>query len=625
MKDSIISIGEVLKKGGSFIWTAKWKILSVLFMLFTPIVSYIMMEEFVHGIDELNSTEILYFNILFVYIVEIFFFFITFSSRWACAVPVLMCGIVGAVYYAVYSFRSLPIMPWDLLSFGTAMSVVGEYKFEFTPKIIKLIVGFCLLLLAVLLLCRSRIKMKNHFRIKLAIRVVCLVLCVPMLMGYAKKAQDEEFQSSVGYYPYLFTPSVVYRDNGFYFSFISLLKYLDVSEPHGYSVEKIQAVADSVGNKNTTSEADVVNPNIIVVMNESFSDLSVLGDFEVDGEYMPFIDSLTENTIKGQAYVSVKGGNTPNSEWEFLTGNSMAFLPAGSIPYQQYIRGETENFITSLKEKGYSTYAVHPYNASGWKRDEVYPLLGFDTSFFRSSHGKLDMIRGYVSDEAVYDKIIRIYNDNLTNDDPLAFFCVTMQNHGGYSNVLDYDNFDISLHVSNVRNATAISGYLSLVKISDEAFGNLVEYFSGVDEPTIILMYGDHQPNSSITKYILEANGIDENTEDWNVRKDQFAVPFVLWANYDIEEQTDITTSLNYLNILLSETAGFELSGYQLFRKQLSDKYPVITANFCINDRGELYTWKDLDVDKDEDLLLYKQLQYNHTFDTDNTIEDFFD
>ena len=507
---------------------------------------------------------------------------------------------------------------------------MGDYKFEFTKKIIWLIVGFVLLMAAAFLLCRAKIKMKGNIWAKIGVRVLCVLLCIPMLMGYAAKAQDEDFQDEARYYPYLFTPTAVYKYNGFYFSFVSLLKYMNVDEPSGYDPEVLEQITSAIEPEKKNESISVEKPNVIVIMNESFSDLSVLGDYGYEKECTPFIDSLTENTIKGQAYVSVKGGNTPNSEWEFLTGDTMAFLPSGSIPYQQYLRTETENLMTTFEDSGYITYGIHPYNAGGWKRNTVYPLLGMDNMLFRSEFSGIDKIRTYISDEAVYDKVIRLYHDNLTNDDPLAFFCVTMQNHGGYMNFREYEQFhfleeEIENMPPRLANKTAISGYMSLMQISDAAFGELVKFFEKEKEPTIILMFGDHQPNSTITRPILDLMDIEEECEDWRIRSNQYLVPFVLWANYDIEEQEGIVTSLNYLNILLSENAGFELSGYQTFRRELQKKYPVITANFCVNDRGELLSWDELDMDKDADLLLYKQLQYNHSFDTDNTIENFFD
>ena len=124
---------------------------------------------------------------------------------------------------------------------------------------------------------------------------------------------------------------------------------MKVQKPEGYTPQIAEEIAEPYGgaaaaSDSEKSEEEAVEkdldtlPNVIVIMNEAFSDLSVFGDFDTDYDYMPFIHSLKDNVIKGNCYVSVKGGNTANSEYEFLTGDSMAFLPAGSVPYQQYLK-----------------------------------------------------------------------------------------------------------------------------------------------------------------------------------------------------------------------------------------------------------------------------------------------
>ena len=148
-------------------------------------------------------------------------------------------------------------------------------------------------------------------------------------------------------------------------------------------------------------------PNIIVVMNESFSDLSVLGDFKTNEDYLPFLHSLqqgAENTVTGMLNVSVCGGNTADTEYEFLTGNTMAFLPQGSIPYQQYVNGERPSLASYLQSLGYETVATHPYYATGWNRDKVYPWLGFEQSIFKDQYYGARFVRDYVSDASCADK-----------------------------------------------------------------------------------------------------------------------------------------------------------------------------------------------------------------------------
>ena len=129
-------------------------------------------------------------------------------------------------------------------------------------------------------------------------------------------------------------------------------------------------------------------PNIIVVMNESFSDLSVLGDFKTNEDYLPFLHSLqqgAENTVTGMLNVSVCGGNTADTEYEFLTGNTMAFLPQGSIPYQQYITKELPALPAYLASLGYETVATHPYYADAGTGIRYIHCLAFQRVFLKIS------------------------------------------------------------------------------------------------------------------------------------------------------------------------------------------------------------------------------------------------
>ena len=135
-------------------------------------------------------------------------------------------------------------------------------------------------------------------------------------------------------------------------------------------------------------------------MNEAFSDLSVLGEFETNTDYMPYIHSLTDNTKKGWLYMSVKGGNTANSEFEFLTGSSLYWLPVGSVAYQQYIRKDLPGLADQLGREGYRTIAMHPYYSSGWNRPKVYSLMHFDEMYFYKDFKDPEILRSYIRQRA---------------------------------------------------------------------------------------------------------------------------------------------------------------------------------------------------------------------------------
>lgn len=155
--------------------------------------------------------------------------------------------------------------------------------------------------------------------------------------------------------------------------------------------------------------------------------------------WLPYFHSLKENAIHGYALSSVFGAKTPNSEWEFMTGNSMAFLPSGSVVYQQYISKTPTSIVSNLKNDGYTCVAMHPYYETGWSRNAVYPDLGFDETHFIDDFDQTKLLREYITDRELYEKIIDRYESRAANED-LFIMSISMQNHGGYTE--KYDNFD---------------------------------------------------------------------------------------------------------------------------------------------------------------------------------------
>ena len=245
---------------------------------------------------------------------------------------------------------------------------------------------------------------------KVRIRLAALVLSTFCLFGYVRAVGSNAVIEAADLDTTLFTPNVLYRNNGLLGGFVGNIRFLKVEKPDGYSAKAAEEIAENYQTQETATPAEKL-PNIIVIMNEAFSDLSVFGDFSVSEDYMPFIHSLNKNVLKGHAYVSVKGGNTANSEFEFLTGDSMAFMPTGSVPYQKYIKSEIPSLASRLNELGYTTTAIHPYYGTGWCRNIVYPLLGFDQLIFKDEFVSPKKIRNYISDESAFQKIIDLYEE----------------------------------------------------------------------------------------------------------------------------------------------------------------------------------------------------------------------
>ena len=360
-------------------------------------------------------------------------------------------------------------------------------------------------------------------------------------------------------------------------------------------------------------------PNIIVIMNESFGDLQTTGfQLRTNKDVMPFTKSLDKNVIKGYAYSSVFGGGTSCSEFEFLTGDSMAFLPQGSVPYQQYVDSDTYSMVSVLKKNGYQCEAMHPFYADGWNRKDVYPQLGFDEYYFIESFPLDEMLRGFLPDKAMYKMMINRFKKR-DQSRPLFMFGVTIQNHGGY---IDED-FENSISIKGHEGEfPAAEQYLSLVKESDSALEYLLEFFRKVEDPTIIVFFGDHLPmlSEEFYKYI---GGDFLREEDVTISMKQFKVPFVIWTNYDTGYTEIEQTSLNYLSTYVYDLSGMN-EPYMELLKDISKSIPVVNAEgyYSISE-NRFKRIKDAQGTEREALRLYEQIQYNMLFDKKNRLDSF--
>ena len=363
-------------------------------------------------------------------------------------------------------------------------------------------------------------------------------------------------------------------------------------------------------------------PNVVVIMNETFSDLNVVNKIKTNKEVMPYINSMKENTIKGDMLVSVFGGGTSNSEYEFLTGNSVSSLPLNGNAYTQFVKHEVPSLATQLKEQGYDTTAFHPYKPNAWNRQSVYPLLGFDNFLDESSldESKVRRIRGWVSDESDYDKIIETF-ENRKSDNPLFMFNVTIQNHGGY--LLPDDNFKQEITIEDEKKTEPAERYLSLIHESDRAFKKLIDYFKEQKEPTIVVMFGDHQPKLEDECYEI-LYGKDLNSLNIKEMQKKFTVPFVIWANYDIKEQENVKlTSANYLSTLMLKQTNLKMTPYNQYLEELEKQIPAINANGYVTKDGKNVATQD-EEDKDKWLTNYQYLQYNSLLDYKHRVDSFF-
>lgn len=576
-------------------------VIRILFALVIPLGCFYTFETLTHQMSTMIELA-KRLNIAFYYWLFLFVFFIAGRTSISMAICVAAIAIIGVGNYFVVMFRSNPIVPWDIYSFETAMSVADNYVFSVDWALAEHIAMFILMLIVGV---RTNIRLNK----KILRPILTVAMCIPAYF-YISYLWQDNLERNTGLNDTLFNAKYMHSKDGFFVSFILDIHFLQIEEPKNYSDEYALSLLNEQEVEKVETPEEL--PDIIAIMDETFSDPAVLGEFETNKDYMPFVHSILRgevaNTISGYADVSVLGGNTANSEFEFLTGNSMAFFQNGSVPYLQYIRDGISTIVPQLEEYGYTTYGTHPYRAKGWNREFIYDLMGFDYRYFQGSFPFEDKLRNYVSDEADFKSILEWRNNT---EGPFFMFNVTMQNHSNYGG--DFDNFDpqIVAKFKNTYSNKYLNKYLSLMYETDQDVASLLSELSQSDRKTIVVFWGDHQPNDYVVRPIYKEYGLDFDNQTYEQQQQRQKTPFFIWANYDIQEQTNVEISLNYLNILLFETAGLQLDEYQTFRKNLwQGQIPMMNAVGYRNDDGDLVEYDDAPEEIQNLLNEYQNIQY---------------
>lgn len=588
-----------------------------------PLFTFWFVERFTDNLIYKMRPGEAFFNILLYYMFYILLWIIFGSRKISLTLGMAVWYAIGLGNYFVLSFKGSPIVPSDLRSAGTAASVAENYTYNIQPTFVWNAI-FILFYLALFF----RLDTKIRFTLKW--RFVALLSILALSIGLSYLVVEQKTLKSVGIKNNVWDQKKGYAKNGLFFGFVLNMNSLIQEKPSEYShsvakdiAEKYEEqFANAKPKKGRLKPKKKKKPNIIVIMNEAFSDLSVVGDFSTNQDYMPYIHSLKKNTIKGNLYMSIFGSGTCNSEFEFLSGDTLAFLNNGIITYTQVIKDKLPNVTWNLRAQDYAgNLALHPYLASGWNRIDIYEKEGFEHFYSQDDFTNPLMYRKYISDQSDFEKIEELYENREIKDKPFYLFNVTMQNHGGFNKL--YDNFPHDVEITDeIHKSQQAEQYLSLVKKTDEAFKQLTEYFSKVKEPTIIVMYGDHQPSleSSFYDGLLKQNG-GKLTQEEMLKK--YQVPFIIWTNYKIKGTTIDKMSANYLGAYVMQEAGLKLSPYQQFLMRLYEDVPVLCAMGTIDKDGKFYSSYE-DTPYKDMIHEYQILQYNNLIDTKHIVESFF-
>ena len=498
----------------------------------------------------------------------------------AGGVCVTISGLLALLNLALLQFRGTALQWQDIGSWRAALNVAGGYRLALSPKIVVLAVLWLWTLAALHWaggLCAGAPRSAG-FRAALGLGAAAagvLLWVSPLIPA-----------SGV-------TSSYISTQNAFVANLFLQSRDLPLKKPKNY-----EAQLQQLGQYSSDAGTKVAEtPDIVVIMNESFADLRCYGA-QIAPEIYRDWDEILARSAHGTAYSSVFGGNTPNAEYEFLTGDSLLFYTGTPIPYETAIRQDVPALPGLLAQLGSGTVAMHPNEGIVWSREQVYPKLGFGRSVFLADYENTEMLRRYVSDQANYSQVLRVLEEA---DGPQFLFNVTIQNHGSYE---EEDFVNLNALLDSRTNCSQTRQYLTLVKESGKALKEFLQQLEQRPRKTYVVFFGDHQPWVDEAFYSQYESGPDAQEHL------RYQVPYFIWCNQSQEETQLPACGLNDLQLYLAQVAGLPLTGYQKLLAQVAQRYPVVCAQGV---RAADGSWMDEKQIAEDDLLnLYRTAVYAH-------------
>ncbi|MDO4806717.1 MAG: LTA synthase family protein [Coriobacteriales bacterium] len=553
------------------------------------VLSFLCIEVPFNGRMPFGGPSYFWLEMLLVGLLQLALYFLGQRHAALCGLGVGFCLFVGIAQHFVKRFKNAAILPTDLLVLNTAAAVGKEYVFSFTEQAMA---GFAVAALAICALSLVRppvkkaqgAKVARPVALNLGASVLCtglLAFCVlvPSYMGLL--GVQMKYWYSIDYY----------QMQGFFPSFIAVLQDMPIRKPEGYSNEEAERITKSYADEYRASakddpshqaaarQFDEVKPSVIVVMNESFADLSIYDGMHAGYEGPQFFkNGLNDSLLRGTLNVTVHGAGTCNTEFEFLTGNALGFIGAGKYPYSIYDLSRVDALAAEFKGWGYKTCAIHPNHASNWNRDKIYPAMGFDQFLSIDDFGGMarmsvdrvtpndphcEVFHSGVSDIETYNRMLQMLEEDSS---PQFFFDVTMANHGSYNQNNIPEEYQTNYYPTDFEGDETperLNEYLACIQKSDDDLKEFITKLRELDRPVVLVFFGDHQPSVSAA---YNDYWYTDEPEDVHARR-AFSSDYVIWANYDVagHEKTDKNdeTSVDLLAAITLDIIGAPVSTYQ--------------------------------------------------------------
>lgn len=547
-------------------------------------------------------------NTLVVFLVMTLAYSLAGSLLLGAGVSFLVIFLASLISYFKLKLRGEPFYPWDIMLNKEGMNIAPFVSQASSLAKLGGIVAIGLALIA------ASFRLPR-WKAPLPARGALAVLAVLMLHAMCMRTPLAwQLYNKAGVQEIVWNQKQNYSDNGTPLAFAMNVRNTVVPKPEGYGEPAIAELANSLktvrlGGAGTDSD---VQPNVIFIMNEAFWDPTLLPNVKFSEDPLPTLHRLQQESVSGWLLSPQFGGGTSNVEYEVLTGNSMSFLPGGSVPYQQYIHKPTPSLASYFEDKGYKSMGIHPYDGWFWSRDRVYKQLGFESFMSKEYFNNPEYKGAFISDAEVSRTII---NQVEQTDKPMFIYAVTMQNHGPYDDNR-YGDAEIKVEGDLTPEARRIlENFTQGVRDADRSLQMLIDHFEQSDEPTIVVMYGDHLPMLGMDYDVYIQGGfVPASTSEWTLEdaKKMYTTPLVMWANFELPKKQFPVISASFLGSNVMDLLGMQMPANFAYNFELSKKLPGLTGSLVADADYNLYS--SVPEPYQADVAKYEELQYDSLF-----------
>ncbi|MFJ6323575.1 MULTISPECIES: LTA synthase family protein [unclassified Rhizobium] len=451
-------------------------------------------------------------------------------------------------------------------------------------------------------------------------RMARLSVCLPLAGLFISQMDPTQYsyiREKLRIIPIVWDQTENYNYNGFIIAFSLNLPMADVKSPAGYGPDAMDAIpARNYGYLSGPRQ----KPDVIMLMSESLWDPTRLTNITFTPDPMPTIRTRQSGNVFSPEF----GGMTANVEFEALTGFSNAFLPYGSIPYQQYVRRPMPSLATFFRGEGYSARALHPFSGWFWNRNEVYRAFGFEEFHTEETMPAMDKRGMFASDDSLMKEIMR---EGDGSERPFFFFAVTLQGHGPYEANRYAENTVEIIGNLNDDDRETLGTYAQGVREADDSLKMLMDWAEKRERETIIVLWGDHLPPLGQvypnTGYMPQQ--VATRKAPLDIMKQEHETPLVIWSSKKGVRKDIGTISPSQLPYQLLKTAGYEHPFYTGFLGRAQKKYNIVDRyQLATRDNKTFPDWARNEQTIDPIVRDYRYLQHDMMFGRQLGLERFF-